>query len=301
MLRSLLLALLLAGCRDTTPPVPEFDGDQALQYVQTQLDFGPRIPGTEGHRRMAFWLDSLLRTRADDVVVQAWEHATADGKTLPMRNFVARFNPQATTRLLFLAHWDTRPVADGPASSDTTAAVPGANDGASGVAVLLAMADALKQTPPAVGVDLLFVDGEDYGDWNARTDVLIGSKYYAKNPVGPRPRFAVLFDMIGDTMLQIPKESYSVTGAPEVVDLIWNTAARLGHQTTFLDQQGTAVTDDHIPLQEAGFKAIDLIDFNYGPDNSYWHTPQDTFDKVSARSLKAVGDVALAVIRETRP
>jgi hypothetical protein len=102
-------------------------------------------------------------------------------------------------------------------------------------------------------------------------------------------------------MLQIPKESYSVTGAPEVVDLIWNTAARMGHQTIFLDQQGTAVTDDHIPLQEAGFKAIDLIDFNYGPDNSYWHTPQDTFDKVSARSLKAVGDVAMAVIRETRP
>jgi Zn-dependent M28 family amino/carboxypeptidase len=163
------------------------------------------------------------------------------------------------------------------------------------------MADALKKTPPAVGVDLLFVDGEDYGDWNARTDVLIGSKYYAQHPVGPRPRFAVLFDMVGDAMLQIPKESYSVTGAPEVVDLIWNTAARMGHQTIFLDQQGTAVTDDHIPLQEAGFKAIDLIDFNYGPDNSYWHTPQDTFDKVSARSLKAVGDVAMAVIRETRP
>lgn len=295
------MTLALAGCGQAPPPAPEFDGDQALAYIRTQLDFGPRIPGTEGHARMAAWLDSLLRTRADEVVVQAWDHTTVDGKTLPMRNVIARFNPGAATRLLFLAHWDTRPVSDINGVVDSTKPVPGANDGGSGVAILLGMADALKRTPPGVGVDLLFVDGEDYGDWGARTDVLIGSRYYARNPVpGPRPRFAILFDMVGDAMLQIYQEGYSLTGAPEVVELVWSTARRLGHETTFLDQAGGPIEDDHRPLQDAGIPAIDLIDLDYGPNNSYWHTPEDTIDKVSARSLKIVGDVAMAVVREAR-
>jgi hypothetical protein len=297
MLRTILMVLVLAGCQEQTPPAPEFDGERALQYIRTQLDFGPRIPGTEGHARMAAWLDSTLRSRADTVVVQSWDHTTVDGKTLPMRNFIARFNPQATTRLLFLAHWDTRPVSEVNGVVDSTKPVPGANDGASGVAILLGMADALKARPPEVGIDLLFVDGEDYGNWDARTDVLLGSKYYAANPVGPRPRFAILFDMVGDAMLRIPKEGYSLTGAPDVVEMVWATARRMGYETTFIDEAGGATTDDHIPLQEAGFKAIDIIDFDY----PHWHTPDDTFDKVSARSLKIVGDVAMAVVREARP
>ena len=235
LLRSVALTALLAGCQDAAPPPPEFDGDRALAYVKTQLDFGPRIPGTEGHLKMAAWLDSLLRTRADSVVVQAWDHKAQDGRTLPLRNLIARFNPSATTRLLFLAHWDTRPRADGAGSRDTTAPVPGANDGASGVAVLLAMADALKANAPGIGVDLLFVDGEDYGDFSVDKDVLLGSRYYAKNPVpGPRPRFAVLLDMVGDAMLQFRQEGYSLTGAPDVVERVWKTAERLGYQTTFL-------------------------------------------------------------------
>lgn len=297
MLRTVLMVLVLAGCQEQAPPAPEFDGDRALQYIRTQLDFGPRIPGTEGHARMAAWLDSTLRSRADTVMVQSWDHTTVDGKVLPMRNFIARFNPQATTRLLFLAHWDTRPVSDVNGVVDSTKPVPGANDGASGVAILLGMADALKARPPEVGVDLLFVDGEDYGNWDARTDVLLGSKYYAANPAGPKPRFAILFDMVGDAMLRIPKEGYSLTGAPDVVELVWDTARRMGYETTFIDEAGGATTDDHIPLQEAGFKAIDIIDFDY----PHWHTPDDTFDKVSARSLKIVGDVAMAVVREARP
>ena len=297
MLRPILLAILLAGCQEQAPPAPEFDGDRALEYIRIQLDFGPRIPGTEGHARMAAWLDSTLRSRADEVVVQQWDHATVDGKTLPMRNFIARFNPQATTRLLFLAHWDTRPRSDEAAGSDSLLPVPGANDGASGVAVLLGMADALKQRPPGVGVDLLFVDGEDYGNWPARTDVLIGSKYYAANQVGPRPRFAILFDMVGDAMLQIFQESLSLTGAPDVVTLVWDTARRMGHESVFVAEARHSVTDDHVPLQEAGIPAIDIIDFDYPS----WHTPADSLDKVSARSLKIVGDVALAVVREARP
>src|SRR5512135_3915469 len=156
LLRYLVGSLLLAGsCGGSVPrPAPEFSGEAALAYARTQLDFGPRIPGTEGHRRMAAWLDSLLRARADTVVVQTWDHTAVDGRTVAMSNFIARFNPRATDRLLFFAHWDTRPRADGPGSRDTLAPVPGANDGASGVAVLLGMADALKKVPPAIGVDL---------------------------------------------------------------------------------------------------------------------------------------------------
>ena len=299
MIRPILFAALLAGCQDAAPPPPEFDGDRALAYVKTQLDFGPRIPGTEPHAKMAAWLDSLLRARADSVIVQAWDHTTVDGKTLPLRNYIARFNPGATNRLLFLAHWDTRPKADAAGSSDSTAPVPGANDGASGVAILLAMADALKANAPAIGVDLLFVDGEDYGDFSADKDVLLGSRYYAKNPLPePKPRYAVLFDMVGDAMLQLRQEGYSLTGAPDVVALVWKTAERLGYQTTFLNEPMTGMTDDHIALQGIGIPAIDLIDFEYGPNNQYHHSPEDTYDKVSARSLKTVGDVAMALIRE---
>jgi hypothetical protein len=299
--RGMLWALLAgAGCQQGPPPPPEFDGDQALAYVRIQLAFGPRIPGTEGHLRTGNWLDSLLRARADTVIVQAWSHRTAQGQDLPLRNLIARFNPSAERRLLFLAHWDTRPRADAAASRDSTAPVPGANDGASGVAVLLGMADALRRTPPTVGVDLLFVDGEDFGTFPDR-DVLLGSTYYARNrPAGPAPLYAVLFDMVGDTDLRILQEGYSLTGAPEVVELVWGTAARLGHSAVFVAQQTGGVTDDHRPLQDAGIRAIDVIDFEYGPGNSYHHTPDDTLDKVSARSLKVVGDVGMALIRRER-
>jgi Zn-dependent M28 family amino/carboxypeptidase len=243
---------------------------------------------------MAAWLDSLLRTRADSVVIQAWDHTTLDGRSIPLRNLVARFNPGATDRLLFLAHWDTRPVADGPGSRDRKAPVPGANDGGSGVAVLLAMADALHKAAPPIGVDLLFVDGEDFGVFSEDHDVLLGSRHFAANPLpGPKPRFAVLFDMVGDQDPKFPQEGNSLTGAPGVVALVWRTAAELGHGGVFLDRAGMAITDDHVPLQQAGIPAIDIIDFDY----PHWHTPDDTFDKISKAGLQAVGDVALAVIR----
>lgn len=301
----LATAFMLAGCDGSgSVPPPEFDGAAALKYVETQLGFGPRIPGSEGHRRMAAWLDSLLRTRADTLVVQRWTHVTRQGDSLPMANFLARFNPGAATRILFLAHWDTRPRADAASSRDTTLPVPGANDGASGVAVLLGMADALKRAPPGVGVDLLFVDGEDYGSFDAGQDqdVLIGSRYYAAHlPPDPAPRYAVLFDMVGDKDLRIPKEGFSVTGAPDVVEHVWSIARRIGHGAVFVDEEGISLTDDHIPLQQVGIRAIDIIDFTYGPPGgaggSWHHTPDDTLDKVSAASLKVVGDVGMALIR----
>ena len=302
----LLLAtvLLVSGCesRAATPP-REFDGAMALRYVSTQLGFGPRIPGSEGHRRMSGWLDSLLRTRADSVEVQRWTHLTREGVSLPLVNYLARFNPGASTRLLFLAHWDTRPKADAAASRDTTLPVPGANDGASGVAILLAMADALQKAPPGVGVDLLFVDGEDYGsfDQGHDQDVLLGSRYYAAHqPAGPPPRYAVLFDMVGDKDLKIQREGSSVTGAPDVVQTVWDLAGRLGYGHVFVDEDGMPITDDHTPLQQAGIRAIDLIDFDYGPGNKWHHSPDDTLDKVSAASLQVVGDVGMALVRSSK-
>jgi len=295
----LALLFFLLGCQNPAP-ARELNGQTALGYAKTQVDFGPRIPGTEGHVRTAQWLDSLLRARADSVIVQAWTHVDKKGDSLPMRNFIGRFNPGATRRLLFLAHWDTRPVADADTGAQAKQPVPGANDGASGVAVLLAMADALKAAPPKIGVDLLFVDGEDYGIFAEEVDVLIGSKHYAKNPApGPTPEYAVLLDMVGAKGAKFQKEGYSLTGAPGVVELVWRAAARSGHSGLFLDTAGGSLTDDHIPLQQAGIRAIDVVP-QVPADYPFWHTVNDTVDKLSAETLRAVGDVMMTVIREAR-
>lgn len=289
-----VLSLLFAACRKARPP-QEFDGPGAFSYIQTQVGFGPRIPGSEAHRRMGDWLDSLLRQRADTVIVQSWPHATAKGDTLPLRNFIARFNPSAEKRLLLLAHWDSRPTADGPRSRDSTKPVQGANDGASGVAVLLGVADVLKRSPPVAGVDLLFVDGEDYGDFTKDSaDVLIGSRYYGAHQLpGPRPLYAVLFDLVADKDLQVYQEGNSLIGAPEVVGLVWDTAKELGYGGYFIASPRHTLIDDHLQLQKAGIRAIDVVDFDYPA----WHTPDDTIDKVSAASLQIVGDVAVALVR----
>jgi len=291
--------VLLVACqaRGGARGVPrEFDGGHAFSYLQQQMQFGPRIPNTPAHERTGDWILAQLRTRADTVAVQAITHVTRQGDTLHLRNFFARFRPAALERVLFLAHWDTRPHADqSPNLGQQRLPVPGANDGASGVAVLLGVADALKAKPPAVGVDLLFVDGEDYGDFSKDSDdVLIGSRYFAAHqPPGYPPLFAVLFDMVGDKDLQLYYEANSQAFAPEVVDRVWRTAADLGYGRTFIPGVRHSLTDDHVALQKAGIHAIDVVDFDY----PYWHTPEDTIDKVSAASLQIVGDVAVALVR----
>ena len=297
----ILAAIAAAACGRDRAPTRRFDGQAALSYAAAQVAFGPRVPGTEGHARTAAWLDSLLRARADTVVAQRWNHVTRTGDSIPLVNFVARFNPASTQRLLFVAHWDTRPRSDGPGASpaDSATPVPGANDGASGVAVLLGVADALAALPPAIGVDLLFVDGEDYGIFAEKDDVLIGSRYYALHPVGPPPLYAVVFDMVGDRDLRLSREGNSMVGAPEVVELVWTTAAEAGFGGVFVGHEGMTVDDDHVPLQKGGIRAVDVIDFSYGPNHSWWHTPDDTMDKISARSLEIVGTVALALVQRT--
>lgn len=273
----------------------EFDGAAAMGYVRRQISFGPRVPGTAAHRATADWLVAEMRRRADTVIVQSWTHTAADGKQLPMRNVLARFNPTATRRVIYLAHWDSRPTAekatDPAARSQPT---PGANDGASGVAILMGVADALKRQPANVGVDLLFVDGEDWGDFDTLTDVLIGARYFVEHPpAGFAPEFGVLFDMVGQPNAQFLYESHSMRAAPDVIQRVWSTAQRLGYGATFPTREYGPITDDHVPFIEKGFKVIDVIDLNY----AYHHTPQDTEDKVSQETLQVVGDVAVAVLR----
>ena len=287
--------VVLAACGNADGAPPQFDAAASMGYIQTQLDFGPRIPGTPGHRQAGDWIVQQMQSRADTVLVQEWTHVTADGDSLPMRNIFARFNPGAAQRILYLAHWDTRPISDAASGSDRALPVPGANDGASGVALLMGVADALRQSPSTVGVDLLFVDGEDFGDFASDTDVLIGSKYFAKHLPTPdyRPLFGVLWDMIGDANLRIYQEGYSVQRAPEIVSRVWQTAADLGYHNVFVPTGGISVTDDHLPLLDVGLRVINVIDIDYPAH----HTPRDTFDKVSRESMQIVGNVAMALIR----
>ena len=298
-LAALAMGISLVGCQaragGSKAGPSEFNGPTAFTYVEKQMSFGPRIPNTPGHRQTGDWLLAELRARADTVIVQEIRHVTGRGDTLRLRNFFARFRQQATERVLFLAHWDTRPMADRSANlGQQRMPVPGANDGASGVAVLLGVADALKAHAPAAGVDLLFVDGEDFGDFADSNDVLIGSRWFgAHQPAGYQPLFAVLFDMVGDKDLQIFQEGQSVAFAPEVVQRVWRVAAERGHERQFVPSVRHTLTDDHVALQKAGIHAIDVVDFDY----PYWHTTEDTIDKVSAASLQIVGDVAVALVR----
>jgi len=294
----LLMLLAAAACRgEDAIKSGNFDGDGAMAYAKAQLAFGPRIPGTSGAQRAGDWIVEQMKSRADTVITQTWTHTTLDGKQLPMRNIIARFNPTATDRILYVTHWDTRPISDQAENlGERQLPVPGANDGASGVALFVALGDALKKNPPAQGVDLLFVDGEDYGSFDgAGEEVLIGSKYFAAHPPDPnyKPIFGVLWDMIGDKELLIKKEDISVQQAPEVVNRVWAKAAELGYGRIFVDDLWGPITDDHVPLLQAGMRVIDVIDMDY----PYHHRPTDTIDKISARSLSIVGEVAEALLR----
>jgi Zn-dependent M28 family amino/carboxypeptidase len=207
------------------------------------------------------------------------------------------FNAQATERILLCAHWDTRPYADqDPDPQKRTRPILGANDGASGVAVLLEVARVLRQIPPVKGVDIVLFDGEDYGrGFNGDTsDYFLGARRFAAVNKGKyAPRLGILLDMIGDKDLTIYYEGNSNRTYPDHVARVWQAAAVLGYKQ-FIRQGKYTISDDHIPLLEAGIPCIDLIDFDYPP----WHTAGDTPDKCSPQSLKSVGDVVLKVVYE---
>ncbi|MCC6319702.1 MAG: M28 family peptidase [Gemmatimonadaceae bacterium] len=289
------LAALVACERPSAAPRP-FDGAQALEYVRQQLAFGPRVPGTEAAQKAGDWIVQMMRERADTVIEQRWTHVTASGDTVPMRNILARYRPELTDRVLYVAHWDSRPRSEN--ASDTSQRhlpVPGANDGASGVALLIALGDLLVKAPPSIGVDFLFTDGEDYGTFGPPdTDVLVGAAYFAEHLPSPgyRPLFGVLWDMIGDRDLSIGKEGHSVEKAGDVVERVWRVAGELGYGQYFTPDNIGAITDDHVPLLAKGLPVIDVIDLAF----PWHHTPDDTIDKVSSVSLKIVGDVAWALL-----
>lgn len=293
------LSLLAGGaCERGAQVAPgPFDGAKALGYVRDQLAFGPRVPGTEAHRKAGDWITAMMRERSDTVIEQRWTHVTARGDSLPLRNILARYRPEATDRILYVAHWDSRPVSENASDAESRKQpVPGANDGASGVALLIALGDLLQATPPTLGVDFLFTDGEDYGEFGPPdVDVLLGAKYFAEHLPSPgyRPLFGVLWDMIGDRDLLIGKEGHSVERAGDVVDRVWRTATELGYGQYFNPGSIGHVTDDHVPLLDKGLPVIDVIDLAF----PWHHTPEDTIDKVSSASLKVVGDVAWALLR----
>ncbi len=295
-MRPVLVALLLAGvaCRSGSSEAQQFDGAQAMRWVEHQVAAGPRVPNTAAHRAIGDWLVQELRARADSVEVQAFVHVTQQGDTLRLRNILARFRPSDPNRILYVSHWDSRPTAENdPDPAARQRPTPGANDGASSTAVLLGVADALRRQPPAFGVDLLFTDGEDWGDFSG-PDALIGARWFAQHlPAGYQPLFAVVWDMVGDRDQAFPQEGYSLERAPEVVERVWRAADEIGLGRTFPQRPGTYVTDDHVPLLEAGIHAVDVIDLQYPA----WHTSQDTPDKLSERSLANVGRLALYLLR----
>ncbi len=298
ILRLCVVALFLLQyyCAKAQPvAVPAFDGESAFGYLEKQCGFGPRNPGSEGHTQCLEFISIEMKRYSPDVRLQPfWPSGGLTGDAGKMSNIIAHFHaPRSSLKpLLLCAHWDTRPVADrDPDPKNRNTPIPGANDGASGVAVLLEISRTMKDNPPPRPVTIVFFDGEDGGREGELDTWCLGSKHFAAGLTGSEYSLAILLDMIGDRDLSIPKEGYSVQVAQDRMNDIWRRAARLGI-TAFKNRTGTYVYDDHIPLIQAGIPAIDLIDFDY----PYWHTLQDTPDKCSPESLAAVGTVILDVI-----
>lgn len=230
-----------------------------------------------------------LEKHADRVVTQDFTY-----RNLPLTNVIAFFNEKAGRQVLLCAHWDSRPTADMEiVPAKRRQPVPGANDGASGVAVLLELARLFKTQKPAVGVVIALFDGEDYGDFERDEGVFLGSRHFAARMKSVcNPSYGILLDMVGDRDLAIYREANSERLAPRINDLVFGIAGEIGYRRQFRDSVRHMVQDDHIPINEAGVPCIDLIDFDY----AYWHTVDDTPDKCSPDSLKAVGEVVAEVV-----
>jgi Zn-dependent M28 family amino/carboxypeptidase len=268
-----------------------------MALVRHQVDFGPRVPGTPGHAAQRAWMLARLDSVGAPAAVDTFTHVTASGDSLTLYNIGVRFRTDATRRILLLTHWDTRPTSDEASDSIGRATpLPGANDGASGTAILIELAEMMARTPPPLGVDLLFVDGEDYGP--STDDMFLGARRYVSRlaTIERRPVYGLLLDLVGDADPTFQVEELSQQAAPLVVRKVWEAAARLGYRQYFPTSVGARVIDDHVPLIEGGLPTANLVDFVYGPDNRYWHTPDDTPEHVSATTLGMVGEVVAELV-----
>jgi glutaminyl-peptide cyclotransferase len=282
--------LLLWACGGKAPT---FDCDRAYRYLVEQCEFGPRNPGSHGASLALDYFDSFFSERADSVTLQqfAFTDTIAD-TTFSCTNIIASFNPGRMPRVILCAHWDTRPFADHePDSALRDQPIIGANDGASGCAVLMELANLIPGLNTHFGIDLVLFDCEDYGRAGDLDYFCIGSKHYVKNIPTNYYAFGVLVDMIGDADLRIYREEYSHVYARRVADNVWSKAKEVG-ATSFADSIKHVVYDDHVPFLEEGIPVIDIIDFDY----PYWHTLSDTPDKCSSASLSEVGKVLVALL-----
>ena len=292
--------------------VPDFNADSAYHFIERQMDLGPRVPGTKAHREAAVLLASTLRQFADTVIVQEFKARVYNGKVLNGRNIIASFLPARKARIAVAAHWDSRHVADhDPDPQRRNEPVPGANDGASGTGVILEIARILAEASPPVGVDLLLFDLEDYGppqDDQSRGDNQawgLGSQYWSRNPHDRyyNPRLVILLDMVGAEGAQFLQEGFSMHFAPDKVRKVWKTGQRIGYGEYFVDRQGGYINDDHYFINTIrNIPAINIIHLDPGSVNGsffeYWHTTDDTLDKIDRESLKAAGQTVLTVIFE---
>ena len=288
--------------------IPDFNADSAYNYVKKQLDFGPRVPGSVAHKQCADWFVNFFSDKADTVYVQDFRTRLYDGRGIDGKNIIAAFNPEAKKRILLAAHWDSRPFADhDPDKNNWNTPIDGANDGASGVGVLMEIARILNDNPVNIGVDIILFDLEDYGapyflNLMTNDDWALGSQYWAKNPhiYNYRAYFGILLDMVGASNAKFPKEYYSQQFAPALSNDVWKIARELGYDEYFTNELGHPINDDHIYVNAiARIPMIDIIHLENNSESSfypYWHTVKDNIEQIDPKTLGMVGDVVVNVL-----
>ena len=293
------------------PAGPRFDADSAYSYTAAQCQFGPRTMNSAAHEACRKWIVGKFKQFGCEVQEQNADLKGYDGTVLKSTNIIARFNPKAKKRILLCAHWDSRPWADNdPDSTNHRKPVMAANDGASGVAVMLEIARLLQADKKfAMGVDFVCFDAEDWGVPQWETDYqdtgdswALGAQYFSKNlPAGPKPEFGILLDMVGGEGAQFYREGMSLQFAPDIVSRVWEAARSAGCGSYFPDAVGGMVTDDHVPVnQNSGIPTIDIIPYypdcqqsSFGPT---WHTVNDTMEHIDKNTLQAVGQTVIQVL-----
>ena len=286
-----------------TPFTVKFNADSAYRYVQEQVDFGPRVPGTAAHGQTAVYLQQKLAQFCDTAFTQYGSMSTGRGSDVEIKNIIGTINPEKKKRILLCAHWDTRPMADQDKEKPTTPA-DGANDGASGVGVLIEVARQLQEQRPDAGVDIVLFDAEDMGDSRgAATTWCLGSQYWSKTPHKPNyvARFGILLDMVGAENATFALEGVSWQYAQPYVKKVWSTASKLGHGKYFVNYQGGQLTDDHLFINKVrGIPTLDII--HYEPSGSgfgdFWHTHDDNMSGINKNTLKAVGETVFKVVMD---